>query len=195
MTRRPGPPVAAWGVVAAAAVLLAAPALAPAFKDGPLPGRTGGFGEPSCHACHFDNAVNHPAGTLQVAGLPASYTAHAEHRIRIVLRRPGARRAGFQLAVRFAGGPRRGEDAGVLEPLDERVQVAAPPDGRPRYAQHTARGGELGEDGESAWTVGWRAPAEARWPVALHVAANAGNGDDSPLGDHVYLAEATSRPR
>ncbi|MGH7263342.1 MAG: hypothetical protein ACREMB_00610, partial [Candidatus Rokuibacteriota bacterium] len=112
MTRRPAPRAAAWGATAAIAVLLAAPALVPAFKGGPLPGRTGGFGEPSCHACHLDNPVNDPAGSLHVAGLPASYTPDTAYRIRVALRRPGTRRAGFQLAVRFADGPRRGQDAG-----------------------------------------------------------------------------------
>jgi hypothetical protein len=40
----------------------------------------------------------------------------------------------------------------------------------------------------------WTAPEEARWPVAAHVAANAANDDDSPLGDFVYTTAAGSRP-
>jgi hypothetical protein len=31
-----------------------------AYQDGPPPGNTGGFGESSCHECHFDHPLNWP---------------------------------------------------------------------------------------------------------------------------------------
>ena len=63
------------------------------------------------------------------------------------------------------------------------------------YAAHTAAGAAPASGGEACWRVRWRAPAEAAGPVVFHVAANAGNFDDSELGDFVYLASAVSRPR
>jgi hypothetical protein len=37
-------------------------ASAAAFKEGPYPNVTGGFGEQSCRLCHLDNPLNAPAG-------------------------------------------------------------------------------------------------------------------------------------
>ena len=57
-------------------------------------------------------------------------------------------------------------------------------DGGVEYVQHSAAG--VPADGEMAeWTFRWTAPAESG-SVVLHVAANSGNGDNSPLEDLVY---------
>ena len=42
-------------VVPVAAFLISLPLAASAFKEGPYPNVTGGFGEQSCHLCHLDN--------------------------------------------------------------------------------------------------------------------------------------------
>ena len=55
-----------------ALALLIAPAMAWAFKEGPYPNVTGGFGEQSCHLCHLDNPLNAPGGALEVSGVPLS---------------------------------------------------------------------------------------------------------------------------
>lgn len=171
------------------------PLLAKAFKTGPPPGVTGGFGEPTCHACHFDHPINAPGGSLRLVGLPESYTAGARYSMRVGLTRRGTQHAGFQIAVRFADGPGKGHDAGVLEPGDARVEIVSSREGRPHYAQHTSAGPPIGDRAETDWSVIWTAPADGRWPVTAHIAATAGNGDDSPLGDFVYLKEVRSRPR
>jgi hypothetical protein len=183
-------PAAMAGAPVALALLLVT-----AFKEGPLPGHTGGFGEPTCHACHFDHDLDASGGVVQISGLPESYTAGAQYAMRVVLARPGTRRAGFQVAVRFVDGPRAGQDAGRLEALDDRVQIVPSPDGRVHYAQHTQAGGRATTAGRAEWSVRWTAPsADARGPVVAHVAANAADGDDSPLGDWVYTAEGRGRP-
>ena len=87
-----------WSSAAAAVALLVAPLLAKAFKTGPPPGVTGGFGEPTCHACHFDHPINAPGGSLRLGGLPESYTAGVRYSIRVGLTRRGTQRAGFQIA-------------------------------------------------------------------------------------------------
>jgi hypothetical protein len=75
------------------------------------------------------------------------------------------------------------------------VQVIAAHD--VAYAAHTAAGAAQARGGEVRWRVRWRAPSKAAGPVVFHLAANAGNAgndDDSELGDFVYLASAVSRP-
>ncbi len=61
------------------------------------------------------------------------------------------------------------------------------------YAEHTRAGSQRRTTGGLAWAVEWLAPAAATGPVVFHVAANAANGDESPLGDFVYLAEVRAR--
>ena len=65
-------------IIALGAVLLIVPAallVAAGFREGPLPAMTGGFGEKTCHTCHFDNRENAPGGSLRVGSplpLPAA---------------------------------------------------------------------------------------------------------------------------
>jgi hypothetical protein len=60
------------------------------------------------------------------------------------------------------------------------------------YVHHSESGTELAEPELASWSFFWTAP-NARDMIVLHVAANSANGDDSPLGDLVYTAEARSR--
>lgn len=167
----------------------------PSFVEGPFPGMTGGFGEPSCHQCHFDNRIGEPSGRLTVSGVPRTYVPGARYTLKIALRRPGLSRGGFQIAARFASGPLAGAQAGALAPADDRVQVVRDP-ARPAiaFAQHTVGGTRAPRAGDLEWIVRWVAPDKARDPVVFHVAANAANDDASPLGDFIYVGEARSAP-
>ena len=61
-------------IVAPLAVfLIALPLAASAFKEGPYPNVTGGFGEQSCHLCHLDNPVNAPGGGVALEGVPQAF--------------------------------------------------------------------------------------------------------------------------
>lgn len=158
-------------------------------KDGPPPAHTGGFGEPTCRACHFDGELNEPGGDLAVAGVPSRYQAGRTYELVVSLRRAGMRRAGFQLAARFAEGAAAGAQAGALEPTDQRARVVRNSANGILYAQHTAAGVSVsGETGR--WTLRWTAPAQVRGAIVFHVAANAANDDDSPLGDSIYATAA-----
>ena len=55
--------------------LLSWPLASTAYKEGPFPNMTGGFGDKTCHSCHFDNPVNAPGGMLTVTGVPSTYAA------------------------------------------------------------------------------------------------------------------------
>ncbi|HEX9611604.1 MAG TPA: choice-of-anchor V domain-containing protein, partial [Gemmatimonadales bacterium] len=49
---------------------------------------------------------------------------------------------------------------------------------------HTLAGTSVAAGGTGRWTFRWTAPDAGA--VAFHVAANAANDDDSPLGDFIY---------
>ncbi|HUP00487.1 MAG TPA: choice-of-anchor V domain-containing protein [Gemmatimonadota bacterium] len=182
---------AALGALPAA---LAAPIALTLYVDKPPPGTTGGFGEPTCHACHFDQPLDAPGGSLEIRGVPERYAPGRVYAITVELQREGAPQGGFQLAARFADGAQ----AGALVPVDDRVAVT---DSLGiRYAHHTAEGVE---PTPIRWTVTWRAPAAAGeagdgpardGDVLFHAAGNAANGDFSPLGDFVYTASARTVP-
>jgi hypothetical protein len=175
--------------ILAAALLLLAPVLLVAYRDGPLSAKTGGFGEETCRQCHFDNSINDPAGIVRLEGLPEAASPGQEYLIRVIVRRQGMARAGFELAVRFSDG----SQAGALRAPDERTRAISAPDDSVQYIQHTAAG-SLPTAGEARWTVLWTAP-ERQGLILFHAAANAANGDDSPLGDFIYTTTATIRRR
>lgn len=177
----------------AAAALLAAAAAPSAMREAPPAGHTGGFGEPTCHACHFEAPPNSGAGRLTLHGLPAEWTPAATYDVQVILEDGRMAVAGFQLAARFADGAQ----AGTLEPADPdpdqaRTRVVTWRD--IQYAGQTWDGAVPDSAGRARWSLRWTAPAAAAGPVSFHAAANAANDDDSPLGDRVYTAEHTIPP-
>src|SRR5262245_49504169 len=177
---------------AVAAALAAPPLVLLAYREGPLPAMTGGFGEKTCATCHFDNPVNDPAGSLGVEGVPAAYAPGREYPITIVVRHSEAKRAGFELAVRFADGAGKGHQAGTLRAPDARTQIVSVPGDSIRYIQHTKLGSDLVGPHEGRWTIYWTAPSPAGGRVVFHVAGNAANDDASALGDFIYTTTRSS---
>lgn len=174
-----------------AATFIVVPLSLFAFKEGPYPNVTGGFGEQSCHVCHFDNPVNAPGGTLRL-DTPAKYQAGRAYAITVTLLREDLERGGFEIAARYASGRQRGKQAGSWRLLDQRVQLVPSQNNSITFAQHTLAGSRAAERGTQRWTLEWIAPDSAAAPVQFNVAANASNGDDSPLGDYIYLRAARS---
>lgn len=171
------------GLTGAAAITAAAPRR---FPVAPPPAHTGGFGEPTCAACHDGNAVNDDAGALELRGLPAAgWEPGRTYDLTIVVRRPGMARGGFQASARVAAGPDSGRQAGAWQPpADAGAPVAVTTDRGVAYLHHTDAGAAPSPD-SARWTVRWTAPA-ARQPVVFHVSANAANGDGSMFDDYVY---------
>jgi len=170
------------------------PLIVAAYREGPAPAMTGGFGEKTCHTCHFDNPLNAKGGWLRVDGVPPGYTPGQEYAISVLVHRAGIKRAGFELAVRFTGGAAKGQQAGTLRAPDARTQIISAPGGSIRYIQHTKLGSDLVASAEGRWTIEWTAPAAPASAVVFHVAGNAANDDASPLGDFIYTTTVTSRP-
>lgn len=161
------------------------------YADAPPPAHTGGFGEPTCAECHFDGEPNDPGGTLEITGLPDRYGAGETYTLVVALNRPELRSAGFQLAIRLAEGEGRGSQAGTARVTDDRARATSS-DGVD-YLHQTLRGSQA-EDA-ARWTIEWTAPQGGAGPVAIHVAANAGNGDDSAFGDYIYTDSMVVPPR
>jgi hypothetical protein len=211
-------------VIPAALLLISLPIAALAFKEGPYPNVTGGFGDQSCHLCHLDNPINAPGGSLTVEGVPPLFVPGDTYRVTVTISRDGLRRGGFEIAARFAGGKRKGRQAGAWRLLDDRAQLISGAVGRvltpgsaprvsqrgvvvpgspPRvfqrggvvFVQHNLAGSRAAAGGSNGWTIEWIAPASATSPVQFNVAANASNNDDSPLGDYIYLKTLRSAPQ
>jgi hypothetical protein len=179
-------------VIALLLPLAVTPVLLTALEEGPLPGFTGGFGEKSCTACHFDGPLNDPAGSLQIAGLPAEFTAGQQYSITVSVRRAELRRAGFELSSRYGTGSHRGEDAGTLAAPTDRLQIVTSKPPKHNYIQHTKVGAQAATPGAVSWTFVWTAPARPAGTVVFNVAANASNADSSPSGDFIYTTEVRS---
>jgi hypothetical protein len=158
-----------------------------ASASGPIPARTGGFGEMSCHQCHWDNPLNDPGGRLSLAGVPDTYIPGERYLITVAIAHPELLKGGFQMSARVEDGKNAGAfrspDLLSAPIVDEATDV--------NYIQHTALGARKVQ-GEARWDVEWTAPAGAG-QVIFHVAGNASNGDASPLGDFVYTAVASSK--
>lgn len=180
---------AAFGAGTAALVAAAAPHSP--YRDGPPPGFSGGFGESSCHACHFSAEPNDSAGALRVEGVGEAFVPGRSYPITVALSRPEMAAAGFQLTARFAdGGAQAGElsvdsaDAGRMTVTTDRAV---------EYAHQLGPGSTPSGRDSARWVVRWTAPAGGG-AVLFHVAANAADGDGSASGDYVYTAERTTRP-
>lgn len=179
----------------AVATWAAAPAgVSGRYADGPPPAHTGGFGEPNCRECHFDHRLNAPGGELRLRGFPTTYRGDSVYPLEILLVRPKLARAGFQLAVRFAGGKMAGHSAGWIQTEGRRVQRVRRSSDSVTYAEHTLQGSRPVATDTARWRIRWRAPARRRAPVILHLAANAANGDDSEFGDFIYVSTRESDP-
>jgi hypothetical protein len=170
--------------------VLSVPLVLLAYTDGAAPGRTGGFGGPTCHACHTGAMLNAPGGELTISGLPERYTPGETYRITVELKRPELERGGFSLASRFASGVLARSQAGAWQSSDPRVVFYPDVQTKVRYAQHSAIGSRARVAGTLRWELDWKAPPEAE-PVQFNIAANASNNDASPLGDVVYAREVT----
>ncbi len=174
---------------------IALPIAASAFKEGPYPNVTGGFGEQTCRRCHLDNPLNAPGGAVTLDGVPPAFTPGRTYPVTVTISRQGLRRGGFEIAARFAGGKQKGRQAGSWQLLDARAQlIPGAVDKALTFVQHNQTGSRAATPGANSWTIAWTAPSAAAGPVQFNVAANASNNDDSPLGDFIYVKAVRSTP-
>jgi hypothetical protein len=168
-----------------------AAAVTASHRDGPPPAHTGGFGEPTCHGCHFDSALDRGPGRVALEGVPDTYQPGTIYLVTVTLSHPGTAAAGFQLAARFEDGTQ----AGVLQVAgNERSRTAVTAEAGIQYAHHLEDGTTPSSPGSTRWIIQWTAPLTDRGSVVFHVAANAANDDWSPFGDFIYSASARASP-
>jgi len=139
--RRIGSGLLACCLFSAAALATKTPgAITPArHRAGPPPGHTGGFGEPTCHACHWDNDADAGAGAITVHDFPATWSPGRTYAFEIVLRHTGLGRAGFQATLRFADGGEAGRNAGRMHAATGTTTLTGTDTGV-TYVQHLAEG-------------------------------------------------------
>ena len=125
-------------------------------------------------------------------GLPDAYGRGQRYELTVVLEAEQTATAGFQLSVRYGGGAEWGAPAGELLPVDSRVAVTRT-ETEQQYAHQTLKGAATSNPALANWSLEWVAPLVGG-PVAIHVSANSGNGDNSPLSDLVYATDVTIPP-
>lgn len=149
---------------------------------------TGGFGEESCHSCHFDYDLNHPEGELNFLGIEDAYESGMEYELNLIVKREEMSRAGFQMTARFEDGSQAGSFT-----MTEELTTTPNIDNTVIYLQHEV--GKVEAEGvEKNWQITWKAPAEGSEHVIFNIAANAANGDASEFGDWIYLKEIKIEP-
>ena len=183
--------LAAYALVTAMVVSASPAKAAASYAEGAPPGFSGGAGEESCHACHFDFAINSTPGQLTMTGVPERFTAGERYPLTVTLSRPGMVVAGFQLAARFEDGTQAGTLA--AQPGDEEG-IKVEQQGPIHYANQRRSGAKPSEAGRASWRVVWTAPQRTGL-VTFHVAANAADGDEAARGDYVYTASVRSQAK
>ncbi len=155
------------------------------FNPEHLDGRfTGGFGEQTCHSCHFDYDLNQEGGSLTVDGLDDILEPGKSYDVTVIVESEQLEIGGFQMTARFEDGTQAGEfewsgDRLIFTPsVGEEVQ----------YLQHSREGTSPTAEREVSWNFTWQAPEHSA-PVIFNIAANAGNDDDSSFGDWIYAEE------
>ncbi|HUE96072.1 MAG TPA: choice-of-anchor V domain-containing protein [Longimicrobiaceae bacterium] len=191
---KPGPALSilhrwGWPVVAAVGVwALVAAAPNPAYREGPPPGFSGGFGEASCSACHFSSEDNTGPGVLSIEGLPATYVPAKGYPLVLTLARSGMAISGFVLTARFAEDGAQGGTLAIAP--GEAARAGLVTDREVQYAFQLAQGAQVSTPDTARWTVLWTAP-DAGGAIQLNVAANAADGDGTAEGDEVYTTRVT----
>ena len=173
-------------------IILAAVSGTRATRDRPPTAVTGGFGEPTCQMCHFEAELDAGAGDLTLDGVPEAYDAGETYAITLTLVHPGVAAAGFEIAARFE---RSAAQAGTFAPEpDQKDRIDVTTYGDVQYAHHVRSGTFPVSSDTARWRLLWTAPPDGGG-IVFHAVGNAANDDDSPLGDYIYAASATSRPR
>lgn len=164
--------------------------LNPEHLDGPF---TGGFGELTCHTCHFDYDMNMlDRGRLELSGFGegSKFRPGETHELTITIQSDHLEIGGFQMTTRFEDGTQ----AGDFEWESGRLMYTPNIENDVLYLQHSRDGTSPTSDRTVTWTFQWMAPDNADRPVHIHIAANAGNDDDSAFGDWIYTKELEIQP-
>lgn len=154
--------------------------------DGPLPAHTGGFGEPTCRACHVEYPLNEGENPIRVEGLPDAYVPGERYSFTVTVKHQELRRGGFQLTFRHSGA-KDAQQAGAIALADTVRTAITRGESGVLYAHHRWRGTDPVAPNMVRWTLEWTAPAGG--DVVLNVASNVADDNNSELGDRIYTLE------
>lgn len=146
---------------------------------------TGGFGEQTCHSCHFDYDLNMEGGSLTVEGIPDQYKPGSEYQVKVTVESEQLEKGGFQMTARFEDGTQ----AGWFKWESDRLLVTPSISDEIQYVQHSEKGTGPVNEREVSWALTWEAPENEAGKIIINIAANAGNNDDSAFGDWIYTKE------
>ncbi len=157
-------------------------AMNPGYLDGAF---TGGFGEQTCHSCHFDYDLNMEGGSLQLHGVPETYDPGSSYELKVELQSEILEVGGFQMTTRFEDG----SQAGTFSWEGDRLMYTPSVTDSVKYLQHSTEGTAPVQNRKASWTFTWSAPETPAGDVIINIAANSGNDDDSAFGDWIYVKE------
>jgi hypothetical protein len=161
------------------------------YPDGAPPGFSGGFGEQSCHGCHFHQEINAGPGRVTIADVPQRFIAGERYTLTVALTQPGLRLGGFQLTARAKDG---GAQAGTLAPASgEEKRIGIEVQSNVQYANQRQPGTAPVAVDTARWSLVWTAP-DLKGPVVFHVAANAADADETVAGDFIYTTVVEAAP-
>jgi hypothetical protein len=134
----------------------------------------GGPGRDSCASCHFEGEPLRNSGKLQLLGLPEKPEPGKSYELVVTLKHAGMKIAGFLLSLDPA--------APGAAPFKAKAGDAETKGGAIRSTPVAAR-----QKDEATWTFSWKAPDRLPPEIVFYLSANAGNDDNSPFGDFIYL--------
>ena len=141
-------------------------------------------GGSTCFACHSDGGAG--SGSLDLLGRPTRYIPDRVYDLTVRVFDPGQMGAGFQLTVETPLGDSVGELI-ATDPVNTRIPMSDA-----GILTHTEAGYEdtvsnwASGGGQGEYTLQWRAPATDMGDIAIYLAANATNNNNSTSGDIIY---------
>ncbi|TKJ40998.1 hypothetical protein CEE37_04860 [candidate division LCP-89 bacterium B3_LCP] len=153
-------------------------------------------GEPTgnldCTACHSTYPVNSGGGSIDLTGIPDTYTPNETYYANVdVIDFITSTIWGFELTSAVSWN----EQGGVLAtiPFDPTTQLSENPGDALDYLKQTSMGSYPGSPYAAAWAFQWTAPPPGLGPITFYLAANAGDYDGSTPGDYIYTMTFTSQ--
>lgn len=188
--------IAAFVCVFAVLSLVGSRQRAAASAFGPSPSHTNAPGEANCTACHTDFAVNSGEGSVEITGIPDTYTSGQQFNIVVTARQLDAVIYGFQFTAIDGNGQKVGT-YDIPAASEDRIQLLQGLVGSNmlrEYMEHKSGGLSNGQFGFNSWTFNWTAPATSAGQVDFYVAANCANSDGNTSGDNIYTATKSTVP-
>ena len=171
-----------------------------AFPFGPPDGFTIAPGDKpgiSCTQCHAGTPLNGGGGSVRLVfpnGL--TYTPGQPQNITVVINDAIAAIYGFEMTARMESGPNTQQAGSFTAALNQKVvcsdNALQPPSGCGgngiQWLEHSQ------PFLSNTISVQWTPPAAGAGNVHIYVSANAANGDNTRLGDHIYAADYVLTP-